>query len=239
VSVVCKAHRFGVTGRRRPAEDVQAELLAAYGVDLLPSEGAAGELRPRVTVPGTKMRVPAAPVAAAHSLAQCAVRVTLFLIKTAFWLIAIGFVLSIGAALLGGLVGRTSGGPGPVVSPSASPPVTRVLSSSPTEDDEALRTVWQEPKPRVVLFAAVCGSGHWDHIRIVRCSLPSAHLFGFASLATPSGPEQDCFGSWAAYTRGHHFWICWTDFLGRAQLTPWARAPNPWSIPPARGGATR
>ena len=39
-----------------------------------------------------------------------------------------------------------------------------------------------------------------------------------------------------AYSRGAHFWVCWTTFE-HADVRPWASTPNPFLVPASEGGA--
>ena len=93
---------------------------------------------------------------------------------------------------------------------------------------------YRRPPPA---FAAVCGVGAGSHVEYVACTDPRSDLFGFAERSEPNGPTTDCtFGS-DAYTRGPHYWICWSSFGLGAFVHPWATAPSPWSVPQREGGA--
>jgi hypothetical protein len=86
-------------------------------------------------------------------------------------------------------------------------------------------------------FATVCGVGVASHVEYVSCRDPRSDLLGFAERTEPKGPKTDCtFGS-DAYTRGPHYWICWSSFGLGAFVHPWADAPSPWSVPHQEGGA--
>jgi len=235
LQVVCRAHRRGIAGPARPAADVQSELLSTYSVDLLPIDRVSRALR---TAPDRVAR----PVGWYFRLALTGIfRLlhVLIIVWCAIWMLG-GFLL-IGGVVIGVIVNVLGGGADPraassvsVVMPSPAP-VDDVRLTLPPEIDEPYRG----PLPahvRPFNFAPLCGVGEGSRVELVSCK-DRSDLLGFAELTEPEGPRTDCLKGWDAYTRGHHYWICWEAFESGAFAHRWANAPNPFTIPVEEGGA--
>jgi hypothetical protein len=163
-------------------------------------------------------------------------RVVLVLVRTLavglFWLWALSGFLAVGAALVGGVVAHFIHDPAAPAAAATMPPVTHLIVAP--KDDLPDRGTRPPPLPAMMFL---CGVGHWATVSIVPCDIPG-DLVGFAELTRPKGAAHDCVDGWDAYSRGNHYWICWTDFWPPPSVHPWARAPNPWSIPVGEGGAS-
>jgi hypothetical protein len=236
---VCIRHRLGVRGPARPADRVQAELLSAYCVDLMPIERVARSMRtgpgPLRSNPPELLKVVALAVLSLVKL----VLGTLFMIWAYSGLIIFALGLLVGAFnlvthLLG--IGPADAVTSSIAATSPSPVVTRMVV--PPKDDLVDRGTLPPPPPPIPASEILCGVGEGDTVTIAPCDRPGSALLGFAERSAPQGPAHDCFGRWDAYSRGNNYWICWADFLDTMSVHRWAHAPNPWSIPVEEGGAS-
>ncbi len=242
LAALCKEHESSVGGSAEPADEVQAELLATYGVEVMPIERIDRDLRN--------------PGAAARSIAKEPVRLVGLLVAgvgkllgALFMLWALSGLLFVGLALVFGVyqfVGRVVG----FVPPEATP----VVAVVPPVPAPPLVEPWSPPAPAGPIvsdfpdrgvdhelvafppFAVVCGTDSGTRIDIVPCTVTGA-LLGWSERSAPHGPKNDCIGRWDAYAHGRSFWICWEDFFGTSDAGRWVHSPNPWSIPVDDGGA--
>ncbi len=229
LNAVCRRHLDGLQGPTTPAEEVQAELLATYSVEVMPIE--------RFRRNGRRAFGPPRPTWAQALLRLALVIGTVLrlLVGGLFMLWAFSGMIILGLAIVVGVV-QTGihalgfGPESPTPTAVAAPP--RPLVVPPADDLPARGT----PPPRPPPFAFVCGLDEGRQVHLIPCDVP-ADLIGFAERTMPQGPAKDCLDDWDAYSRGPHYWICWTDLRVSSPVRPWSRAPNPWSIPVRQGGA--
>jgi hypothetical protein len=241
---VCGEHRANVEGAASPADQIQSELLATYGVDVMPIERIDDSMRTRPAPEPPSAIVPAKKAASTLVSLVKMVFTGLFMLWFYSTLIVIGLAIvggvfhSITVAL--GLTPATTA-PTPVVAapPLAPPPIVAWsphVPAAPIVSDFPDRGV----HPALVTlppFAVVCGMGSGVRIDVVSCKVDGADLLGWAERSPPHGPKENCVGRWDAYAHGRRFWICWNDFLETSDIERWVHSPNPWSIPVDEGGA--
>ncbi|MEO8293714.1 MAG: hypothetical protein ABI635_11340, partial [Actinomycetota bacterium] len=229
LDAVCKRHLDGRLGAMTPAKEVQTELLATYGVEVMPIDRF-----PRSA--GRRSLPPTPPWTRALTVPALAIwTVVRMLVGGLFMLWAFSGMIVLVLAIVVGVVqtGMHALGFGPESpTPTAVAAPPRPLVVPPTDDLPARGT----PPPRPPPFAFVCGLDEGRAVHLIPCDVP-ADLIGFAERTMPHGPSNDCFDDWDAYSRGPHYWICWTDLRVSSPVRPWADAPNPWSIPTRQGGA--
>jgi len=237
LTALCQSHQGRQRRSGRPAKEIQAELLDTYGVEPLPrSRIARRPLRPQVS-----------PV----RMVEIAVNVVVGLFKLAFFLfmapIVLGGLLFLLALFLQVVtLGRFGQGPvEPAVSPPAvvagadalrpdTPAAPEPSAASPMRGMATSHTrSLTRPPPEI---AVVCGIGRGHSVEIVPCADRSSDIVGLAQRSSPHGPEADCIDMTDAYSRGAHYWVCWTTFE-HADVRPWASTPNPFLIPVSEGGA--
>jgi hypothetical protein len=236
--VVCRRHGFGGRAPTRPAAEVQAELLSAYGVELLPIE--------RVS---RGLRTGASPTHPAGCYVEMALtgffRLLGFVINAVMVMWIIGWFLVIGGAVIGGILHLFAGSsdvrraapPSVAVVIQSPSPAAYVLIMAPRETDEPYRGGLPAPPISFRDIAFLCGVGDGTRVNLVPCTSKGSDLLGFAVLTEPKGARHDCSGRWDAYTRGPHYWICWNQYGEQAFVHRWANAPNPFMIPTEEGGA--
>jgi hypothetical protein len=221
---LCHRHRLGHHGRAVvPVEQIQAELLATYGVEPLPSE--------RVT-PASRLRRPTP-----HTLLGQAANLLGGLIGLMVFMTIAMTIVGAGFSFLALGVGVVTGhGASPRPSAATQPPMTRAapLGTSAVSPLRGIRA--PHPPAREDAFAIVCGVGEGHRVVLARCGDPAADLIGSTEWSEPQGAVKDCVTPPAAYVRGPHYFVCWMDFLG-ANVRPWPSTPNPFLIPYAEGGA--
>jgi hypothetical protein len=244
LTAVCTKHSKGVTGPSWPADQVQAELLSTYGVDLMPIERVAKSLRTGSVVTRS---APPEPVKVAALALWSIVKMLLtglFMLWAYSGLIFVALALVFGAfnavtqAL--GLAPAKPAAAAPVA--TAPPPSTSIVAWSPHIPAAPIVSDFPDRgvHPALVTlppFAVVCGMGSGVLIDVVACKVDGADLLGWAERSPPHGPKEDCVGRWDAYAHGRRFWICWNDFLETSDIERWVHSPNPWSIPVDEGGA--
>jgi hypothetical protein len=233
-----RCRRHAGMARGMPAATVEAALLDAYAVELLP--------RPSIL---RRTRWAIVPEGGAPTPAQIGVwfvtavfLVIRFLIGAAIALWVFGLAVAIGWGIVSGVFHAVAGDdPGSLSTPSASV-MTEATSGS---------TLWvrgasarqlrgtephrgRPPVPKPPNIAITCGVGHGDRIEFVKCSDPRSDLFGFAEQSDPEGIRKDCFGPMDAYTSGPHWSACWIA-MPSAWIHPWPSSPNPFVAP--LGGA--
>jgi hypothetical protein len=237
---LCGRHSGGdPVGVSTPAEVVQAELLAAYGVEVMPIERLARSLRSRpwsAFVPALRpLRNPALTIWT----------VLRMLIGGLFMLWAFSGIVLVALAIVVGVfqtvtqaLGLRSPSPSPSPSVVVADPIVAeppVVIIGPEVDPPRAGSPPPTPFPS---FALICGHDGGHRLAIVPCG-DQGDLLGFAERTTPEGAAHDCSESWDAYTRGHGYWICWLDLRPGSPVDRRVQAPNPWSIPPRKGGALR
>jgi len=238
LSAVCAKHRKGITSPSWPADQMQSELLSAYGVDLMPIERVALSLRtgpgPLRSNPPELLKVVALAI---WSIVKF-VLTGLFMLWAYSGLIIFALMLLVPAFnavthLLG--IESADAATSSIAATSPSTQTYVVVPPKHHHPDRGTPRPYRRPPPA---FAAVCGVGAGSHVEYVSCRDPRSDLFGFAERTEPKGPKTDCsFGDRDAYTRGPHYSICWSSFGLGAFVHPWANAPSPWSVPHQEGGA--
>jgi hypothetical protein len=229
---VCERHRSDVRGIPSiPADQIQAELLSTYGVDLMPIERIDHTMRTRVG--GT---APAAPVDPIKTVGRLVLSVVKAVFLGLFWLWALSGFIFVAVALLSG-VASIFIHPHDHPTVATASPVAQTYVVVPPKHHHPYRGTprpFRRPPPA---WATVCGVGAGSHVEYAPCWDPGSDLMGFAERTEPKGPKTDCFGTWDAYTRGPHYSICWSSFGLPVFVHPWATAPSPWSVPYQEGGA--
>jgi hypothetical protein len=211
---LCTRHWHSKGMGRAPASAVQAELLATYGVELLP--------RPKLPrIPHTKL----AEISAGQVLRWVFLalfHVIRFVIGAfiALWLLAL--VLGVVAIVIGDVVQAVSGPASPSPSVMAFvPPQSPIHADRTVEHHRRLPSV-----PVVPRFAIMCGIS-WTWIEFAPCSTPSADLFGLAEGTSPKGAARDCPPHPDAYSYGKNWNVCWLAMPG-TWVSPTATSPNPF-----------
>jgi hypothetical protein len=240
VVVGCRRHRPVGPGTRG-ADELQAELLSTYAVDLLPIQRVAGAMRrPRTATPRPRTRGTPRPRNPLELVATAIFAVIRLAIGAVMTLMLLGWALTIAGAVIGGVVHAFAAD----ASPSAGAQVTstpspRLLDAPPRSAARRFpphRRVVPAPIPA---FAIVCGVQEGRAIRLLPakgCVGLGGSLLGFAEQAPPKGARHDCAAGWDAYSRGEDFSVCWTAPPG-SQVRPWATSPDPFTTPKAEGGA--
>ncbi|MGE5225606.1 MAG: hypothetical protein ACM3OO_01895 [Planctomycetaceae bacterium] len=239
VIVGCRRHRPAGPGTKS-AEDLQAELLSTYAVDLLPIDRVARAMRrPRIASPATGARRTARSRNPLELVAIAIFAVLRFAIGAVMTLTLLAWALAIGGAVIGGVVHAFTADARPSAAVSAAAtPHPRLLDAPPR--DAARRypphhRVLPQPIPR---FAIVCGVQDGRAIRLLPskgCLGIEGSLLGFAEQTPPKGARHDCASMWDAYSKGDDFSVCWTAFSG-PHVRPWATSPDPFTTPKDEGG---
>jgi hypothetical protein len=226
VALIALCHRHRLLQHERggvSVEQVEAELLATYGVELLPHQ--------RVT-PAHRIRR-----SSGHGVVDQVVNLIGGLIGLMVFMSLLMFVVGAGFSILAIGVGvvtgnRASPSPTPVHVTAAVPPGSVDVAVSP------LRGVRPPgpPPPHFAPFAAICGVGQGHGVVLAPCGDLSADLIGTTEWTAPHGANEDCAVAPDAYSRGPHYFVCWMNFLG-ANVRPWPSTPNPFLIPESKGGA--
>jgi hypothetical protein len=239
LTALCDRH--GGDHRRGAAPaDVQAELLATYGVEVMPIERLARDARPGSSSALARVLRPA------RTPALLIWTILRTLIGGLFMLWAFSGLIIIALAILVGTFQAVAQALGLTSSPSPSPSVVEtdpvILDPSPvvlTPEVDPPHAGAHPPSPSPALSVAlICGNDAGQRLIIVPCGAPG-DLIGFAERATATGAARDCAEGWDAYTHGHRYWICWIDLSPRSPIQRRVPAPNPWSIPPRKSGALR
>jgi hypothetical protein len=221
---LCDRHSRSHGDGHLPASAVQAELLATYGVELLPRPKLRGLRVASRNV--TPMNVVKWSVLGIFYLIR-------FLISALFVLWMLGAALAIIGVVLSAVWGAVTG----ETSASASPSV--IVSVTPTVPATSYRVVephrGKPPPPRMPALAAPCGIADGGHVELARCLAPGVNVLGISQRSRPKGQARDCMGKVDAYTRGHGWWICWIALPG-AWIEPHPDSPNPYRAPKALGG---
>jgi hypothetical protein len=223
---LCRRHRLLQHERGgEPAAQVQAELLATYGVEPMPFE--------RIT-PVRRFPAPSAHgvVGQIAHLAGGLVGLMIFM-SIAMFVVGAGFsILAIGVGIVTGNDASPSPSPAYAAPAAAAPPTPGDVAVSP------LRGVRPPgpPPPHLAPFAFVCGIGEGRAVILAPCGDHDADLIGATEWTAPHGAKEDCVVPSDAYSRGPHYWVCWMNLHG-ANLRPWPKTPNPFLIPESRGGA--
>lgn len=209
-----------------PVAEIQAELLDTYGVELLPASRIVA--RARVPINGRGMLLGFASFAA-HLIG--------FLLFLWVGLVALGVVFigvgAVGAALFGG---PNDDAPTPLTT-VAPTPVTSSVAVSPLRGIGPAHRAVPAAVTTVPDFMIVCGVGQGHTVTLVPCAEASSHLIGVAQREPPNGAADDCFGDVAAYSRGAHYWVCWSAIGDGVDVRPWAYTPNPFTTTPSQGGS--
>jgi hypothetical protein len=222
---LCDKHSKGASGQLLPADQVEAELLSTYAVELLP----------KPVLP--KLRSSPRVNNARDGLSMVFGVIFLLLRLVIGWMVAmwiLGLVLSVIALVVSALTSPFTGSDAP------SPTPTVVVTQPPHLTSDAGR--WHliaphrgTPPPRSMpKLAFPCGVGHGDTVELVSCVDPLADLIGLAMREAPHGMAHDCIPSDVAYSRGPNWWACWFP-LGDPWVHPWPNAPNPFH---SDGGAS-
>jgi hypothetical protein len=220
LGVFCQRHRPSQRMGMTPAGRVQQELLATYGVEVLPLERVAGALRSPVFRRGAAPAPP--PVRVAHRVLVGVLRAIGLAVQTVIVLwMCLGF-LGFAVAMLAGLLGLFDRTVDVRMSPAR--PVAAPVES---------RDGWIAEPPVTTLeppaVAFLCGRSDGPVVHIVQDCAGPIDLWGFAVEETPSGPERDCAQGWLAYTREPDRWICWHAVPGEApDVRGWTAADGEW-----------
>jgi hypothetical protein len=211
---LCDRHSRSVGDRGLPASTVQADLLSAYGVELLP--------RPKLR----GLRVASRNVTPANVLKWSFLGIFYlirFLIGALFalWMLAAALVIMVAviSALVGAVTGETSASPSAVVSVAPTVPTTSYRVLEPHRGTP--------PPPVVPRMRLRCGISHGSWIDFAPCSSPNATLLGFAIDTPPRGPAKDCPPDPSAYSYGKDWNICWSAMPG-TWVSPTATSANPF-----------
>ena len=221
---LCTRHARGKNGPRVPADQIQAELLSTYAVELLPQP-----TLPRLRSPGSNdARDGLAMIVGVLFMVLRGVITAMFML----WLL--GLALMVVSVIIGGVVRLVTGSdpspPTPAVSvvgePSSAPFVMREWHRAAPHRGTPLPA----PVPELTF---PCGVGHGDRVELVPCGDRRAELIGLGMQEAPHGMAQDCTPSDVAYSHGRGWWVCWFE-LRDAWVHPWPDAPNPFHT---EGGA--
>jgi hypothetical protein len=238
LTALCDRHAGVGLEDATPAAEVQAELLASYGVELMPIQRLARTLRSRPVSPWLawygSLRGPAFTI-------WSVVRI---LFGGLFMLWAFSGLLLLALAIVVGVfqtVTQALGFSTPAPSPSMVAPTPVVVPAAPSSvTPEVPPFAVSDPVPRsaspVPQVAIVCGKDEGERLTLMPCDIP-ADLIGFAERATPERAARECVDGWDAYSHGEHYRICWIDLRMPDSVRRWTDAPNPWSIPVRNGGA--
>ncbi|MGZ4149036.1 MAG: hypothetical protein ACXVQJ_03240 [Actinomycetota bacterium] len=235
----CHRHRPVGAGTRTP-DDLQAELLSTYAVDLLPIDRVARAMRrPRVAPLASRALRTARSRNPLELVAIAIFAVIRFAIGVVMTLMLLGWAFAIGAAVIGGVVHAftADASPSAAVGKSATPH-PRLLDSAPRHSARRYpphRRVLPEPIPTI---AIVCGMQEGRTIRLLPergCLSIEGSLLGFAEQTPPKGARHDCASPWDAYSKGDDFYVCWTAFSG-PPVRPWATSADPFTTPKDEGG---
>jgi hypothetical protein len=211
---LCTRHWHSKGVGRVPASVVQAELLATYGVELLP--------RPRLPRPSHKKLAEISAGQVLRWVFLAIIHVLRFVIGAFIALWIIGTALAVVGVVVGAVVGAVSdpASPSPSVMASAQP-----LSPVHTDRTDLHR---REPlAPAVPRFAVKCGISHGTWIEFAPCSSPAADLLGFAEGTSPRGAVRDCPPDPDAYSYGVDWNVCWLA-QPDTWVSPTATSPNPF-----------
>jgi hypothetical protein len=241
LTALCGRHGGDQRRDATPAAEVQTELLAAYGVEVMPIERLAHKVRPGPSLAlAPVLRPLRAPALTIWTILRMLIG-GLFMLWafSGFIVIALAIVVGVFQAVTQAL-GLRPPTPTPPPSVVAADPV--IVEASPVilpPEVDPPRAGSRPPAPLPVWsFAAICGNDAGQRLTIVPCGAPG-DLIGFAERTMPEGAAHDCAEGWDAYTRGHRYWICWIDLRPGSPVDRRVHAPNPWSIPPQKGGALR
>jgi hypothetical protein len=240
---VCGKHATGLRGPTVAADAIEAELLATYGVELLPlgSVDRALRIRHRSAASGA-VRLLEHPARALSMLASG-------LFGAMMILFVVGSVLSLAFSIMGGVANAVFGhdDPSPTAIfalPPSAPPIddvadTVMLDTPPIGNDRPALSSDRRlvTPPAFPALALLCGVGEGDRVAIVPCRRHPRALLGFGVREAPHGPATDCLEGWDAYSRGRRFWVCWDRLPGTPEVERWLRSANPWSVPVDEGGA--
>ena len=219
---LCRLH--GVRHARLPsrrARDVQAELLSAYGVELMPLERVGHPLRtdrPR-------------PLVDPKHFLRGAVRVVFatigFLIQGYFAIALLLTVVMFCMAIVGGIVRTFTGEAGSESTDADAAPTSVVPMPTFISERES-----PPPRPGADMspppsFMFVCGVPEGRSVAIVGCGTGRTELFGFGQ-EDPQGARDDCAGGWDAYSRGRTYSICWSQLPDTAPVARRPRSQNPF-----------
>jgi hypothetical protein len=194
------------------ASSIQEELLATYGVELLP--------RPRLA----RIRRPNSSDITATNILRWVLLAIFHVIRfvigafIALWLIGTAFAVI--GVVVGAVVGAVSGSSSPSSVAFAPPP-------SPVHTDRTDLHRRQPPAPPVPKFAVKCGISQGTWIEFAPCSSPAADLLGFAEGTSPRGAPRDCPPDPDAYSYGDDWNVCWLAMPG-TWVSPTATSPNPF-----------
>ena len=197
---LCAVH-LGPQEHGRPAADVEAGLLAAYAVDLLPAEAARRGLRHRPIAAAILRRLDAAPrlperlraPARAVTIAAAALLLTLGALST----IRSREQVAVDAAAA------------TVMPPAPSPvvPASRGAGTRASGDTRIIR-----------LPGVVCGVVEGGGIQEVACREGPADAFGIFSA--PPASRSSCDGAFQWYTHGRTWSACWFVDAGAFRELP-------------------
>jgi hypothetical protein len=209
---LCDRHWRSKGRGQAPASAVQAELLATYGVELLP--------RPRLPRPSHQKVAEISAGRVLRWVVLAIFHVLRFVIGAfvALWLIGTAFAVV--SVVVGAVVGAVSGTPAPSSIASVPPP-------SPVYTDRTDLHRRQPPAPPVPKFAVKCGISHGTWIEFAPCSSPTADLLGFAEGTSPRGAARDCPPDPDAYSLGDDWNVCWLA-APNTWVSPTATSPNPF-----------
>jgi hypothetical protein len=211
---LCERHWRSHGHGHLEASSVQEELLATYGVELLP--------RPKLA----RIRRPNSPDITAANILRWVVLAIFHVIRfvigafIALWLIGTAFAVI--GVVVGAVVGAVSGSASP--SPSS---IAFAPPPSPVYTDRTDLHRRQLPAPPVPKFAIKCGISHGTWIEFAPCSSPAADLLGFAEGTSPRGAARDCPPDPDAYSYGDDWNVCWLAQPDTG-VSPTATSPNPF-----------
>jgi hypothetical protein len=216
----CAKHARGQKGTKLPADRVQAELLSAYAVDVLPQPTLP---KPRPSDPHFARDAVSMVVGVVFLLLRLVISAMIGL-----WLL--GLALTVVSVVIGGVMGLVHGSDPPPPAPPAAvlPSHPHPYTAHPWRGIEPHRGT-----PPIPDMALPCGAGHGSWVELVPCGDPRADLLGIAMDESPRGRAHDCASPNDAYSSAPDWWICWFDVSGSAWVNPWPDSANPFA--PAGG----
>jgi hypothetical protein len=191
-----------------PAADVEADLLGAYAVELMPAEIAVTGLGHGRVAAAILRRLDGAP--RIPQRLRVPVRIA--------GIIAAVAILTLGAVT----VPRTARGPAPAAPARAEPAAPATSDTPASSGSRRPRATPPSAVSQTRLPGVMCGVVGGGVIQEVDCRAGRADAFGITS--SPPAPRSSCGGEYEWFTRGHAWSACWfVDPAALRQLRDAAR----------------